>query len=41
MRTYLVLTLLLAVIGAVPPAVEAAESPALARASTLYNSGDY
>jgi len=41
MRTYLVLTLLLAAVCAVPAATEAAESPALARARTLYNSGDY
>jgi len=41
MRTYLVCMLLLAVAAGVPAAVEAAESPALARARTLYNSGDY
>jgi hypothetical protein len=41
MRTYLVPTLLLAVALAMPAALEAAESPALARARTLYNSGDY
>src|SRR5688572_23516866 len=41
MRTYLVSTLLLAVIFAMPAGTEAAESPALARARTLYNSGDY
>jgi len=41
MRTYLVSMLLLAVICAVPAASEAAESPALARARTLYNAGDY
>ena len=41
MRTYLVLMPLLAVILAMPAWAEAAESPALARARTLYNSGDY
>ena len=41
MRTYLVFMVLLAVASAVPPALEAAESPALARARTLYNAGDY
>jgi hypothetical protein len=41
MRTYLVSMLLLAVIGGLPGRLEAAESPALARARTLYNSGDY
>jgi len=41
MRTYLVSVLLLAVIGAAAAPLEAAESPALARARTLYNSGDY
>jgi len=40
MRTYLVCVLLLAVAG-LPAAGEAAEAPALARARTLYNSGDY
>ena len=41
MRTYLVSMLVLAVIGAMAAPLEAAESPALARARTLYNSGDY
>ena len=41
MRTYLVSMLVLAVIGAVAPPLKAAESPPLARARTLYNSGDY
>ena len=41
MRTYLVSMLVLAVIGAAPGRLEAAESPPLARARTLYNSGDY
>jgi hypothetical protein len=41
MRTYLVFMLLLAVMVVAPVATEAAESPALARARTLYNSGDY
>ena len=41
MRTYLVCMLLLAAAALVPAAVEAAEAPALARARTLYNSGDY
>jgi hypothetical protein len=41
MRTYLVCMLLLAVAPGLPAAGEAAEAPALARARTLYNSGDY
>lgn len=41
MRTYLVCVLVLAVAAGVPATVEAAESPALARARTLYNSGNY
>ena len=41
MRTYLVPMLLLAAVSALPAALEAAESPALARARTLYNAGDY
>lgn len=41
MRTYLVSMLLLAVVFALPEGARAAESPALARARTLYNSGDY
>src|ERR1044071_8679943 len=41
MRTYLVCMLLLAVAAGLPAALEAAESPALARARTLYNAGDY
>ena len=41
MRTYLVCALLLAVAAGLPAAGEAAEAPALARARTLYNSGDY
>jgi hypothetical protein len=41
MRTYLVSMLLLAVIFAMPAGADAAESPALARARTLYNAGDY
>jgi hypothetical protein len=41
MRTYLVFMLLLAASVAMPSAADAAESPALARARTLYNSGDY
>jgi len=41
MRTYLVHALVLAAVIAVPGALEAAESPALARARTLYNSADY
>ena len=41
MRTYLVSMLVLAVVSVMPAALEAAESPALARARTLYNSGDY
>ena len=41
MRTYLVSMLALAVIAAGSVSLEAAESPALARARTLYNSGDY
>src|SRR5262245_61451953 len=41
MRTYLVSMLLLAVVCALPVGAQGAESPALARARTLYNSGDY
>ena len=41
MRTYLVSMLLLAAFYAMPAASQAAESPALARARTLYNAGDY
>jgi len=41
MRTYVVSMLLLAVAFAMPAALEGAEAPALARARTLYNSGDY
>ena len=41
MRTYLVSMLLLAVVFAQSAGAQAAESPALARARTLYNSGDY
>jgi hypothetical protein len=41
MRTYLVSALVLAVIGSAAATLEAAESPTLARARTLYNSGDY
>jgi len=41
MRTYLVFVLALAVIAAGSAPLEAAESVALARARTLYNSGDY
>jgi len=41
MRTYLVCVLLLAGAAGLPAAGEAAEAPALARARTLYNSGDY
>jgi hypothetical protein len=41
MRTYVVSMLLLAVAFATPAALEGAEAPALARARTLYNSGDY
>jgi hypothetical protein len=41
MRTYLVSMVLLAVALAMPSALQAAESPALARARTLYNSGNY
>jgi hypothetical protein len=41
MRTYLVSMLVLAAACAMPAVSEAAESPALARARTLYNAGDY
>jgi hypothetical protein len=41
MRTYLVCMLVVAVTSAMPAVLEGAESPALARARTLYNSGDY
>ena len=41
MRTYLVVALALGVLAAVPAKLEAAESPALARARTLYNAGDF
>jgi hypothetical protein len=41
MRTYLVSMLVLAVVFVQSAGAQAAESPALARARTLYNSGDY
>jgi len=41
MRTYLVCAVVLAGAFGAPIALEAAESPALARSRTLYNAGDY
>src|SRR5688572_33262748 len=41
MRTYLVHALVLAAVFAVPGSLDAAESPALARARMLYNAADY
>ena len=41
MRTYLVCAVVLAAVCLAPPAIEAAESPALARSRSLYNAGDY
>jgi len=41
MRTYLVCAVVLAAVWVAPPAVAAAEAPALARSRTLYNAGDY
>jgi len=41
MRTYLVCAVVLAAVWVAPPAVAAAEAPALARSRTLYNAGAF